>query len=224
MIVDAEICVQSNQIIIASTLKFRDKFTEVWNLCDLKQTSLPKRKYYQTQLQIYVLKCRSNTTAETAYNYFNDADEPWTWSIFQKLFYSQRGSNKTYNNNKPNNCIVSVPNILPRCSPNDTDYTRQSNNLVTSNRHPNGTLKSQSRTVEEPSDSHINQVITMGQKQGSSELDDNFLFYSSRINSQPQFKIKLSQRAAQDSCSLPAVKENQNSSSIFVSCLSNSLS
>ena len=37
-------------------------------------------------------------------------------------------------------------------------------NLETSNRPPSGTLKSQSRTVEELSDAPFNEVITIGQQ------------------------------------------------------------
>ena len=76
-------------------------------LHDHKQTSLSKRKYYLAQLQIYVSKCRSNTIVKTAYNYFNDADKPWTWSTFQRLFHSRPGFSKTYINNKSSNWSIS---------------------------------------------------------------------------------------------------------------------
>ena len=49
--------------------------------------------------------------------------------------------------------------------------------METSNSHPNDALKSRSRTVEEPYDGPVNQVILMGQKSGSSELQAYITYY-----------------------------------------------
>ena len=49
--------------------------------------------------------------------------------------------------------------------------------MKTSNRLPNGTLKSQSQTVEEPTETLSNQFITMGPKSGSLKLDETTFFF-----------------------------------------------